>query len=555
MRDREVFHLRLSGVGSTVGVLFFALSLLPSLLPRSGLFQGVVSGITLAVGYGVGVFLHWLWTYLGLPVPERTSTTGRVVLGASVAVVALLTLAIAWQQVGWQNEVRETFGMDPISPAVWLPILPVTALTAAVLLVVSRAIRKLARVTGDWLDRFVPPRVARVVAVLGVVVVLVMLVNGVLIDGLFSVANQAFATRDTDTPEGVVQPEAAERSGSPDSLVPWDTLGRQGRTFTGSGPGVDDLNEFSGGGALEPIRVYAGLKSADTIAGRADLVLEELKRTGAFDRQVLVVATTTGTGFLEPNAMESLEYLYNGDTAIAGVQYSYLPSWISILADQEITRETSLVVFDRVHDYWSTLPDASRPELYLFGLSLGSFGVESILTSVGILNAPIDGALLTGPPFVNTLWSDLTQNRDAGSPATLPVFEEGRTVRFTARENALDTPSGTWGDTRLVYLQHASDPIVFFSPGLAFNSPEWLEDGQRGPDVSDRMAWVPLVTMWQVFGDLPGAGGVPAGFGHLYTGGEYLDGWVGIAAPEEWTETQNQELSELLDRRSAEREG
>ena len=114
-----------------------------------------------------------------------------------------------------------------------------------------------------------------------------------------------------------------------------------------------------------------GLKAADTLQERADLLLAELQRTGAFDREVLVVTTTTGTGFLDPNGVDPVEYAFNGDTAIAGVQYSYLPSWISLLADQEAVKETSTTVFDTVHRYWSTLPEDARPKLYLYGLSLG----------------------------------------------------------------------------------------------------------------------------------------------------------------------------------------
>ena len=94
---------------------------------------------------------------------------------------------------------------------------------------------------------------------------------------------------------------------------------------------------------------HVGLKSAETLQERGTLLLAELKRTGAFDRAVLVVATTTGTGFLDSNGTDPLEYAFNGDTAIAGVQYSDLPSWISLLADQEAVKETSRTVFDTVH--------------------------------------------------------------------------------------------------------------------------------------------------------------------------------------------------------------
>jgi uncharacterized membrane protein len=283
--------------------------------------------------------------------------------------------------------------------------------------------------------------------------------------------------------------------------------------------------------------------------GCADLVLAELRRTGAFDRKVLVIATTTGTGFLDQNGTDPLEYLWNGDTAIAGVQYSYLPSWISLLADQDAVRETSRVVFATVHQYWSTLPASSRPKLYLYGLSLGSLGVESILSSINVINEPIDGALMSGPPFVNEMHARLTAGRQPDSPAYLPVYEQGRTVRFTAEQNGLDRGSPDWGPTRLVYLQHASDPIVFFSPSMAFTSPEWLKDGERGPDVSARMGWFPLVTMWQVLLDLPGAGSIPMGYGHLYSATSNLESWVAVTNPPGWTAERTATLASLLEKR------
>jgi uncharacterized membrane protein len=373
-----------------------------------------------------------------------------------------------------------------------------------------------------------------------------LLITGLLVNGFFTVSNMIFSSRDGATSAGIEQPQSANRSGSPESLVAWDELGRQGRSFVATGPTVEQLNDFSGGGAMEPIRAYVGLKSADTLQGRADLLLEELKRSGAFEREALVVTTTTGTGFLDPNGVDPVDYIFNGNDAIAGVQYSYLPSWISLLADQQAVKETSRVVFDTIHDYWSTLPEDSRPELYLYGLSLGSYGVESVLNSINVINEPIDGAFMSGPPFVNDLHTEIETGRDAGSPEWLPIYGAGRTVRFASEGGFADTP-GPWGPTRIAYLQHGSDPVVNFSPSLAWQPPTWLEDGQRPPDVSPRMGWFPLVTMWQVALDLPGAGNVPWGFGHMYSKRANAETWVAVTDPEGWTPEKTTALTTLLD--------
>lgn len=255
-----------------------------------------------------------------------------------------------------------------------------------------------------------------------------------------------------------------------------------------------------------------------------------------------MLATTTGTGFLDPNGVDPVEYIYNGNTAIAGVQYSYLPSWISLLADQDAVKQTSRVVFDTVHGYWATLPEATRPQFYLYGLSLGSFGVESILSSVDILNQPINGAFMSGPPFVNPLHESLVAGRDKGSPSSLPVVDGGRTVHFTSEQGGWGQTTVQWGPTRLVYLQHGSDPVVFFSPSLAFTPPEWLQDGQRAPDVSPTMDWFPLVTLWQVALDLPGAGAVPDGYGHMYSKQANLRGWVAVTNPPGWSAAKSDAL-------------
>jgi len=243
--------------------------------------------------------------------------------------------------------------------------------------------------------------------------------------------------------------------------------------------------------------------------------------------------------------MDGLEFMTNGDVAIAGVQYSYLPSAVSLLADVDEVRETARVVFEHIHEYWSDLLEGARPEIYLYGLSLGSLGVESILTSIDIINEPIGGALLVGPPFVNDLRNRLIADRDPGSTPVMPVYEGGRTVRFMD-ESGIEGPPSEWGGTRVLYLQHASDPVVFFSPDLLLDPPEWLAGENRGPEIYEGFRWIPLVTVWQVLTDMAVANSVPEGFGHVYSRQAHAEAWAAILQPEGWTADDTARLQQHL---------
>src|SRR5690606_30134300 len=141
--------------------------------------------------------------------------------------------------------------------------------------------------------------------------------------------------------------------------------------------------------------------------------------------------------------------------------------------------ESGRQLFNAVYARVAELPPSQQPRLLVNGESLGSFGGESAFSGIDDLRIRTDGALFVGPPFMNDLWGELTANRDEGSPQWLPVYQEGETVRFVARPSDLQRPDTPWGPTRVVYLQHASDPISWWSPRLAFTRPDWLEE-ERG---------------------------------------------------------------------------
>lgn len=200
----------------------------------------------------------------------------------------------------------------------------------------------------------------------------------------------------------------------------WESLGHQGRIFVNGGPKIDDLTRFNGAPATPPIRAYAGLNSADGITATAELAARELQRAGGLQRAVVAVATTTGTGWINEAEASALEYMYNGNTAIVSMQYSFLPSWLSFLVDKENARHAGQALFEAVDKLVRQLPEAQRPKLVVFGESLGSFGGEAPFMSLNNVLARTDGALFSGPTFNNTIWKDLTSTRDAGSPSGCP---------------------------------------------------------------------------------------------------------------------------------------
>jgi uncharacterized membrane protein len=528
-------------VGATV---FFSLSLTPSLLPRPSLLQGLISGILTASGYGLGVVAVWLVRMLSLrPLPRPTRTAWQVL--AAVAGVAVVVFGYLGS--GWQREIHRLMGMEPPSRFGFAVVLVVAALTAAGLVGLVRLLRRLARWFASVLGRWVPAATARILAGLIVIALALGVLNGVVLDAFFAVTDRAFRTVNNETEPGTGPPTDPLRSGGPGSLVSWASLGNQGRSFVAGGPSGDERRRFAGTSGPAPIRVYAGLESAPTSRERAALAVRELERTGAFSRRVLCVITTTGTGWVDQQAVDPLEYMYNGDTALVGLQYSYLPSWLSFLVDRERARQAGRDLFNQVYGVWSRLPVDQRPRLLVFGESLGSFGAEAAFSGVDDIRNRVDGMLLVGPPNRNELWRDLVANRDDGTPEVLPTYEHGETVRFADDPAAdLERPSAAWARPRVVYLQHPSDPIVWWAPRLMVSRPDWLAE-PRGPDVLPSMRWFPFVTFWQVTADMAFSTGVPPGHGHNY-GASAVAAWTDIAPPDGWTAERAAALAELVGR-------
>jgi uncharacterized membrane protein len=524
-RRRKLLYATLPGAwGALIGG---CLSFTPSLLPRSGIVQGLIWGITAAIGYGLGVLAAWIWRAFADRDPGRPRRRSWPVFFISTAVLIVVSFGLGQY---WQHEIRKLTGVTEYN--VWLVIASpvVAALVFCLLLLIGRSLSGLYRWLAHLLNRWIGRRAARAVGWIVVAGLAYLVVTGLLLQGFLNVMNSAYSVRDTKTAEGVHQPATGLRSGGPGSVIPWDTLGWQGRNFIGKGPSAGDIGKFTGRPAVEPIRAYAGLASASDAESRAALAVKDLDREGGFQRANLLVATTTGSGWVDPALVDSFEYLTGGNCATVALQYSYLPSWISYLVDQSKAREAGRALFDAVYGRWSQLPEGQRPRLFVAGESLGSFGGEAAFSGENDLHNRTSGTLFAGPPNFNTLFREFSDHRDAGSHEVQPVYKDGRIVRFADDASAAIPPDGqAWAGSRVLYMMHPSDPIVWWSPHLIFSEPDWISE-PPGKDVLEGMFWMPFVTFWQVTADLPFATGVPAGHGHKYTS-EYVDGWDAVMQP------------------------
>ncbi|MEU3445709.1 alpha/beta hydrolase [Streptomyces thermolilacinus] len=570
--------------------VFFWLSLTPSLVPRPWVLQGVVGGITATVGYATGATVSGLVRAAlrrRAEAPARKASArmaGARKAGAregagrwKAALRALPRVRARWAYwllspvlTGWllsesaqmQRRLRLLQGLPPSLTWHALMIALIAVALCALLLLTARLIRlgarRLIRALGGWLPRPVAVGAGLALTALAVTVG----IRDVVFDrGVIDVADRIAETTNRGTKDGVTRPVSPYVSGGPGSLVRWQDLGYQGRNFTGTTPTRQAISAYTGRPARDPVRVYVssqlprafddGTDENAPFRAQARIAVRELERTGAFTREVLAVAGTTGSGWIDSNAAQALEYLHGGDTAIVAVQYSYLPSWVSFLVDKEKAGKATRALVDAVRARLDTLPAGDRPKLVVTGESLGAYAVETSYGSVEALLAGTDGAVLIGTPHFSPVARQVREGRDAGSPVWRPQYEGGRQVRV-AQFPAVDLrrpAAGPWARPRVVYLQNASDPIVWWSTDLLFERPEWMDE-PLGPDITPEINWFPVVAFWQTTVDMAVSYGVQAPHGHRY-GAASVDAWAAVVPPQGWTEQDTRRLRAYIASRRA----
>lgn len=540
--DRDAVAL---AIAALVAAVFFYAAMTPSMLPRTPLVQGFVSGAAAAIGFQLSYFLRWLWNFLELPrTPVHWNPRLRLVLFGLAAAIVLYGL---WRGFGWQNDTRAAVSLEPLESYEPLTVLLFSAIFFVVFWAILRGLGFILRQVVRLLNKVLPPKISLALGFVLVAWLAWSFANGVLATGTLRLIDESFRIADGFVDPEIPRPASPLKSGSETSLVKWAEMGRFGREYVADTPTRDALAEFAGPSAMEPLRVYVGMRSAETARERAELALQELIRVGGFDRSVLMLVIPTGTGWMDPGAFDTLDYMMGGDIATVVVQYSYLPSALALLAGAEIGVEQARELFNVIYGYWTTLPKDKRPKFYVHGLSLGAFNLQVAMPLLDLLADPFNGAMWAGSPFFSPVWNRVHDGRKPGSPPWQPLFGNGSLARVLNQDGTADTSFAPWGPTRLVFLNYGSDPIAAFTFDSAVRPPDWL-DNPRAHDITPDLRWFPVVTMIQVAVDTAFSMAVP-GYGHYYIAPNYIDAWAALLDPPGWSAERSDALKATFAKR------
>ncbi len=545
---------RILGPPSLVGLSFAALgyaaALTPSLLPHTLVFLLLLTSLGALTGYALGTTLSWAAHKIGW---IRRAHVPRPVAYGIPALLWITAMAFTPVAVSWQAEQQSALDMPATLPST-VTTITVTALVSAVLLILARLVRagtvRLAaliarrRPAASWISGHQPSRVHRAIMAIrvGVAGALILAFGLVLLVGIRLLIG-SYDSVNADT-SGQSPTDLGINSGSPESLAPWDTLGREGRFFVGNTMTATDIQRISGEPAQTPVRVYVGMEQGATPEARTDLALKELDRVGAWDRAYLVIYAVTGTGWVNPDGINSLESVTGGDVTTVAVQYSAVPSWIGFVIDPQTSMDQNRVTVNAIVEAWRDRPVDQRPELVLFGESLGSFGSQAAWDASATpeeVTESIRKVIWVGPPAESTLWKQWQQDR-AGGPAWQPVIGDGTIARvYISPANISESPADE--GAAITFIAHPNDPVVYWSPSLLLLKPDWLNP-PLGPGVAPEMTWYPFITYLQVGMDLI-SGGEPPEVGHNYAAG------IGPAVamtvnPEGWTDESTERLQAAL---------
>lgn len=533
-------QLKYSFVGILLATSWFVASLTPSLVPRPWYLQGFVAGLSWALGYyvGAGLSIAYRKSIRKEPHP-RFKQLAWIVLSAWVLFVPAYELG---NSVLYQRKITEEITGAPYSDlhasVTILQVLLTALVVAFVVRVIARTIYRVYSAVHAFflrhgLVRKLPKRVYRTVVALLAATIVFYFITDAGLRTLRGFANTFFKAGNAAISSRYVQPTDPLLSGSEDSLVSWESLGAPGRQFVAAPPSRAQLQEFHGTTPVkQPIRAYVGIEASDNLREQARLAVKELERTGAFDRKVIQIVNTTGSGGIDLAATRPVEYMYAGDTATVAIQYSYFPSWLSLITDRERAKSAAFELTTQIQKAQTKhiKNHGSAAQIYMFGESLGSYGLEAAFPSVGALTERSDKVFLVGPPGFNPIRERFADSGDTDS--AVAFINNPALTRAVVNDR-----------TEIAYLENATDPVIRWDPELIWNEPRWIY--AQTSRSNDRFEWYPVVSFLQITVDMALALDVPVGYGHRY-GVDSAEVWRELIQSTDWDDAKQQKLEDTL---------
>ena len=522
--------------GTITGVRFAVKSYEPSLMPRSAVDQGIITGGSFLTGFLTGAVSGRI---IGI-LPFFGSSSGLRLAGLATAGIRSAQMLRSQldpedvphsETAGWVEMGGEVVGSLALSGLAEGTNVPAAKLTTIAALALGSA----ADVQSAFSHRDDSPDAQYILTSIGVAAGLNAAVAGLagivylgallprrftvsrtaglalsIIGGAATIGAVAVAARiagskvigriEASNAETEIayatSPEAPSVSGSTFSLAKYETLGLQGRRLVSEVTPHDAFVDVMGEAPVsDPVRVFVGMDSAGSQDDLVELAIQELRRAGGFDKPLIIAASPAGTGYVNYIAIEAAELMSRGDVATIAIQYGGLPSMLSM---NRIEEATSLYaqLLARLRDEIDRL--GRDIKLVAYGESLGALtsqdGVTLASNDDGLI---VDAALWVGTPHGSALFEDQT---GSGGVAVYDCFDD-----------YLDSADSAESGPRVAFLNHDNDPVTKFTPQDACSMPVWLEPVDRGRGTNPYQRWLPGISFWQGLIDTKNAATVVPG--------------------------------------------
>ena len=409
---------------------------------------------------------------------------------------AALGAGLAWLAVASRHRRAQRYGLiDPDRPAVMHSSAADTA--KATVMGVAAGVGLLAVAgTEQWLARSISakltPRVGPVDLAspwLGHSIALTLFAAGGL--GAFSQVKKRIERGGDVVEAAYPDPPTNEFvSAGPNSLFGFDTIGKEGRRFVLMALSPAEIRAVMGEPAMPPIRIVAGFESTRDTRARAALCLAEMDRLGAFDRELICVASPTGVGYVSYVFTEAMEYLTLGNCATVMPQYALVPSALA-LGDTGDGAKLQRLVLRGIAERVAKLPEHRRPKVVQFGESLGAQVALDAAYPRGtrmFADEGVSGGLYLGVPFRTLAWTAWIHDRTRFDPdgVMCAISEPAALAELSPEERA---------KVSHLMVVHHDDPVNKFGYRQAVRPPWWMgHPDTRPPKVPREVMWRPITT-------------------------------------------------------------